>query len=139
MLNNAQQCYKISNCVQKFDFQENNKIVSWNFRAKNEWFFVIFYCIDFDLNFRAKIVKIQQFWLTLYVLPQIHEFWGENPNSNSGFWFFLISHLIWYFDILAFFTNFCPTESDLSGNTVLPQALCFQKSPIFGIFCPLKM
>ena len=33
--------------------------------------------------------------------------------------------------------NFCPTKTDLSGNTVWPQASSFQNSPkwtIFGIF-----
>ena len=29
--------------------------------------------------------------------------------------------------IMAFFNNFCPIKSDLSGNTVWPQALGFQK------------
>ena len=31
------------------------------------------------------------------------------------------------FSILAFFTNFCPIKSDLSGNTIWPQAPSFQK------------
>ena len=31
------------------------------------------------------------------------------------------------FWILAFFTNFCPIKTDLSGNTVWPQASGFQK------------
>ena len=31
------------------------------------------------------------------------------------------------FSILAFSTNFCPIKSDLSGNTVWPQASGFQK------------
>ena len=47
-----------------------------------------------------------------------------------------MSHL--NFSILAFFTNFCPIKSDLSGNTVWPQPSGFsKKSPkctIFGIF-----
>ena len=34
---------------------------------------------------------------------------------------------IWIFWILAFSTNFCPIKTDLSGNTVWPQALGFQK------------
>ena len=39
--------------------------------------------------------------------------------------------------ILAFFTIFCTIKSDLSGNTVWPQASGFQKLAkltIFGIF-----
>ena len=31
------------------------------------------------------------------------------------------------FLILAFSTNFCPIKTDLSGNTVCPQASGFQK------------
>ena len=41
------------------------------------------------------------------------------------------------FLVLAFSTNFCPTKTDLSGNTVWPQATGFQKLAkltIFGIF-----
>ena len=41
------------------------------------------------------------------------------------------------FGILAFFTNFCPIKTDLSGNTVWPQTSVFQKlvkMSIFGIF-----
>ena len=34
---------------------------------------------------------------------------------------------IWIFLILAFSTNFCPIKTDLSGNTVWPQASGFQK------------
>ena len=34
---------------------------------------------------------------------------------------------IWIFSILAFSTNFCPIKTDLSGNTVWPQASGFQK------------
>ena len=43
----------------------------------------------------------------------------------------------WVFSISAFSTNFCPFKSDMSGNTVWPQASGFQKLPklaIFGIF-----
>ena len=36
-----------------------------------------------------------------------------------------MSHL--KFSILAFPTNFCPIKSDLSGNTIWPQASGFQK------------
>ena len=41
---------------------------------------------------------------------------------------------IWPFLILAFSTNFCPIEIDLSGNTVWPQASGSQKLAIFDIF-----
>ena len=46
------------------------------------------------------------------------------------------------FFILAFSTNFCPIKIDMSGNTVWPQASCFQKlakMDHFWHFCPLKM
>ena len=41
------------------------------------------------------------------------------------------------FSILAFSTNFWPIKTDMSGNSVWPQALGFQKLAklsIFGIF-----
>ena len=39
------------------------------------------------------------------------------------------------FEFVAFSNNFCPIKSDLSGNTIWPQALGFQKlAKIFGIF-----
>ena len=34
---------------------------------------------------------------------------------------------IWIFDVLTFSTNFCPLKTDLTGNTVWPQASGFQK------------
>ena len=49
-----------------------------------------------------------------------------------------MSHFSIY--ILATSTNFCPIQSDLSGNTVCPQAHVFKTSPkltIFGIFYKL--
>ena len=47
-------------------------------------------------------------------------------NKNSIFTLFenYSKCRIW---ILAFFTNFCPFKTDLSGNTVWPQASGFQK------------
>ena len=56
-----------------------------------------------------------------------------------------IGHIVWKllkmshlnFGILAFSTNFCPIKTDLSGNTVWPQALVLKKLAkltIFGIF-----
>ena len=38
------------------------------------------------------------------------------------------------FLVLAFFTNFCPIKTDLSGNTVWPQALGFQNLAKMDIF-----
>ena len=41
---------------------------------------------------------------------------------------------IWNFWMLAFSTNFCPIKTDLSGNTVWPQASVFQKLAIMEHF-----
>ena len=57
-----------------------------------------------------------------------HIVWKSPKNVSFDFW------------ILAFSANFCPTEIDLSGNTVWPQASGFQKLvklTIFGIFYEL--
>ena len=43
-----------------------------------------------------------------------------------------MSHLD--FLILAFSTNFCPIKTDMSGNTVGPQASGFQKLPKMDLF-----
>ena len=49
-----------------------------------------------------------------------------NPNSPKIIWKLLnLSHLNFW--ILAFFTNFCPMKTDLSGNTIWPQVSAFQK------------
>ena len=59
----------------------------------------------------------------------------QNFNVHNVWKLLIMSHLD--FLILAFSTNFCSIESDLSGNTVWPQALGFQNSPkqsIFGTF-----
>ena len=44
-----------------------------------------------------------------------------------------MSHL--NFSIMAFSINFCPIVSDLSGNTVWPQASGFQKPAKIDYFC----
>ena len=48
-------------------------------------------------------------------LSSWHIVWKLLKMSHLNFW------------ILAFSTNFCPIKNDLSGNTVWPQALGFQK------------
>ena len=48
-----------------------------------------------------------------------------------------MSHL--NISILAFSTNFCPIKTDLSGNTVWPQASDFQKLAKLAIFGILKL
>ena len=48
-------------------------------------------------------------------LSSFHIIWKLLKMSHLNFW------------ILAFSTNFCPIKTDLSGNTVWPQASDFQK------------
>ena len=55
----------------------------------------------------------------------LHSVWKSHKKSHLNF------------SILAFSTKFCPIKTDLSGNTVWPQASGFQKLAkltIFGIF-----
>ena len=63
-----------------------------------------------------------------------HIVWKLLKMSHFNFW-------IW-----AFSTNFCPIKTDLSGNTVWPQASGFQKIAQMDHFwhflinfCPFKM
>ena len=61
-------------------------------------------------------------WLDIF---RPHSIWKSPKMSHLIFW------------ILAFSTNFWPIKTDLSGNSVWPQALDFQKLAklsIFGIF-----
>ena len=53
----------------------------------------------------------------------------ENWLENMTIYWCTLFENYWKcrFWILAFSTNFCPTKSDLSGNTVWPQASGFQK------------
>ena len=58
-------------------------------------------------------------------------------NSHIVWKFLKMSHLnLW---ILALSTNFCPIKTDLSGNTVWPQALCFQKLAKLDYFWHFKL
>ena len=58
-----------------------------------------------------------------------------DANNSNTFSIFCNIHIVWKllkmshlnFWNLAFSTNFCPTKTDLSGNTFWPQALVFQK------------
>ena len=49
------------------------------------------------------------------LIPHTHIVWKLLKMSHLNFW------------ILTFSTNFCPMKTDLSGNTVWPQASGFQK------------
>ena len=65
--------------------------------------------------------------------------WSKLIGKTNNIWIFApkmnYRHIVWKllkishlnFWILAFSTNFCPIKTDLSGNTVWPQALGFQK------------
>ena len=83
------------------------------------------------------------FWETeLYSKPQRmpQKLYSVFPNKRAyarscSKGNFLVVHIVWKllkmshfnFWILAFSTNFCPIKTDLSSNTVWPQALGFQK------------
>ena len=69
-------------------------------------------CLSYDLSPRAFLEK---YIITTPVL-QVNTLF-ENYSKCR----------IWSFGILAFFTNFCPIKTDLSGNTVWPQTSGFQK------------
>ena len=72
--------------------------------------------------------KYGQNWTKLTkldILIDLHIVWKILKMSHLNFW------------ILAFSPNFCPIKTDLSGNTVWPQASGFQKPSkwtILGIF-----
>ena len=78
-----------------------------------------------DLLVKQDCISITKVWTpkkTILVCPSVHTFKK------------LLKCLVW---ILAFSTNFCPIDIDLSGNTVWPQASVFQKLTkmnIFGLF-----
>ena len=84
------------------------------------------------------ILKLSSFWLKnkvfldLFQLKQFQDLFPKKQYLNFG--------------ILVFSTNLCPIKTDLSGNTVWPQASGFQKlakmDHFFAFlinFCPLKM
>ena len=66
-----------------------------------------FSILAFFTNFGPIFVLVTLFWLEAFVF----QFWH-----------------------LPFFTNFCPIEIDLSGNTVLPQTSVFLKVAKLVIF-----
>ena len=64
------------------------------------------------------------------------KFWPKISKCHKGKLFEIYSKCrIWIFLILAFSTNFCPIRTDLSGNTVWPQASGFQKLAKIDHFC----
>ena len=85
----------------------------------------------------AKVLKVSK-------LPFLHYFWLSNwkkglewfSSTGIGAWgHFWCWHIVWKllkmshlnFWIVAFSTNFCPINSDLSGNTAWPLISEFQK------------
>ena len=76
---------------------------------------VLFFCLQ-NKPFQVPRKKVPWFSGTFStIFDPFHSVW-KSPK---------MSHL--NFSILAFSTNFCPIKTDLSGNSVWPQALGFQK------------
>ena len=73
------------------------------------------YCDNGDL-FSSSKGQWQNFIQGLICGQLRHSVWKSPKMSHLNF-----------FSILAFSTNFCPIKTDLSGNTVWPQDLGFQK------------
>ena len=71
-------------------------------------------------HFSTILCKATKKCNVMYKKIIVHNVWKSSKMSHLNFW------------ILAFSTNFCPIETDLSGNTVWPQALRFKKSPNWG-------
>ena len=59
--------------------------------------------------------KVEQKWFPKLIKVRCKMF-----ENNS-------KYCIWFFSNFGIFANFCPIKTDLSGNTVWPQALGFQK------------
>ena len=103
------------------------KKTCWRYRASavqhRKAFFLFRYCLQAsrrvtmlsqmmhteDRNLFGIVVVLARAWATAHIV------WNLLKMSHLNFW------------ILAFSTNFCPIKTDLSGNTVWPQALGFQK------------
>ena len=62
-----------------------------------------------DRNLFGIVVVLARAWATAHIV------WKSSKMSHLNV------------SILAFFTNFWPIKTDISGNTVWHQALCFQK------------
>ena len=78
----------------------------------------------------ASLRVVAIFLLWYQIRPDINKTEGKTLIH-----YYLTFHVVWKslkmshlnFLILAFSTNFCPIKIELSGNTVWPQALDFQK------------
>ena len=70
--------------------------------------------INVDKIFNFLSYKLQPIRNRLQYFEDMHNVWKLLKMSHLNCW------------ILAFSTNFCPIKSDLSGNTVWPQASGFQ-------------
>ena len=97
--------------------KETQTILELLSRKKNNLQNVIFatFFISFLKKIRMKSFGDFNFWNAFSTFFQRHIVWKLLKMSHLYFW------------ILAFSTNFCPIKTDLSGNTVWPQALEFQK------------
>ena len=125
------------------------------------WYYLSFKIRNQSKGFEALCGLWPQSQLKLIILGCLVPF-NKQPSNNSkksGFlWFFgyfsnykrtqrkvqlclTASFQLVKLTIFGIFINFCPIKNGLSGNTVSPQALCFQKPFLAFLinFCPLKM
>ena len=73
-----------------------------------------------NLQSHTSLLLGWQGFLTVRVSRTVLKVWKLFRRiCSSRIWFFFL--------ILAFSTNFCPIKTDLSGNTVCPQASVFHK------------
>ena len=106
-----------------------NEVAKERKRSKNAeiqfWFLLLYGIFSRSICLSYRIVKENQNHVLLVLTHNGHSVLKSPKMSHFKFW------------ILAFSTNFCPTKSDLSGNTVWQQTSGFQtlaKLTIFGIF-----
>ena len=75
-----------------------------------------------------------QQWRSPQHTSSCHHGWGLTLGPATSLSKNYSKCRILIFEILAFFTNFCPFKTDLSGNTVWPQASDFQKLAKIDLF-----
>ena len=92
------------------------RIFMWNPIWKKRKHFDLCQILQHDIKpIRTKSKEEMEFLWSKDDCWYLHIVWKLLKMSHLNFW------------ILAFSTNFCPIITDLSGNTVWPQALSFQK------------
>ena len=98
-----------------------------NFSSLNSNIFYWHFPVRIPIENHCKSKRTQNnFWAFSRKTCQMLKCYGDVAKPQHSVWKSLkMSHL--NFGILAFFTNFSPIKTDLSGNTVWPQASGFQK------------